>query len=471
VALAKASAPREVKLGELPASYRSVLALALSPNGTRLAIGRGNQIVIQNVAATDFPVLATFEPGRDVVRALAWSQDGKLLASGSFRQLTVWEAESQKQLWSVSSNLLGAVTALRFNGTNETLIAADAATAGKGWLRIFGAGDGKRVAAWQAHDDTIHDLALSPDGAFLATAGGDRLAKLWNLGSRKEAAQFEGHAGAVLGVAFNTNATELVTVSADKQLKVWDVKTRESVVNAGGKKHGFNSVVWSADGKTVVAADEDGGLIRYSDFKRHTGAQSSETARERELGRWSEPLNAVTVNSNSTRIFAGGQDGVVYAVNGEGKLLTKLASETTLAHDANLHSQESQGRASQSSARRAAHSSIETVVASERRHGEDTAALPSAVQGRTARNVSLKNSLAHEGGSTSFAPSFVRDVLPLLAKAGCMAGACPRKAGRPKRIQALGVQLRSEIGFPSDRQGRAGPAACFRPRPRKASSC
>src|SRR6185436_12513862 len=66
VALAKASAPREVKLGELPASYRPVLALALSPDGTRLAIGRGNQVIIHDVAVTNFPVLATFEPGRDV---------------------------------------------------------------------------------------------------------------------------------------------------------------------------------------------------------------------------------------------------------------------------------------------------------------------------------------------------------------------------------------------------------------------
>src|SRR5439155_5513019 len=119
------------------------------------------------------------------------------------------------------------------------------------------------------------DLAVSPDGRLLATASNDKLVKIWELETRKAVTQLEGHTGAVLGLGFNTNGNEIVTVSADKQLKVWDVTTHESVVTVSGKKHGFNAAAWSADGKMVVAADDNGALFSYTDFKRHTGEQSS----------------------------------------------------------------------------------------------------------------------------------------------------------------------------------------------------
>ncbi len=368
-ALAKAAAPREVTLTAMPLSYQPVFAIALSPDGARLAIGRGNRIVIHDCTATNFPILVEAEVHRDAVRSLAWSPDGQALASGSFREIKLWDASDLKEAWSISSDLLGQITALRFTPAGNSLIAADSLAAHTGWLRVFSADSGKSSARWQAHADTIFDLSVSPDGKQLATASGDKLVKVWELASQKEITQFE-HAGAVPGVAFGSNATEVVTVSADKQLKVWDLKTRETSVSARGKKHGFSAVAWSADGKRIVASDDDGALLSFTEFKRHSGAQSSDTATERKLGRWTESLHAVTLSKDAKLIAAGGQDGIVYVVKNDGKLLAKLEPS-------------------------AASSSLQNPT-------------------RTAKN--------------SAAPSFVRDVLPALAKAGCMAGSCHAKA-------------------------------------------
>src|SRR5437867_157231 len=85
--LAKAAAPRHVVLGPLPQSYQPVFALALSPDGRRLAIGRGNRIFLHELSETNFPLLVRVEAHSDVVRSLAWSPDGRLLASGSFREI------------------------------------------------------------------------------------------------------------------------------------------------------------------------------------------------------------------------------------------------------------------------------------------------------------------------------------------------------------------------------------------------
>ncbi len=362
--LSQAAAPRMVKLGALPASYEPVMALTLSPDGKRLAAGRGRELAVYSLESTNYPVLARVEAHGELVRALAWSPDGEFLASGSFRELKMWAVRSNEvQLqWSVSSNLLGRINALRFTPHGGAVIAADGAIAENGWLRVFGTPTGTPISAWRTDADVIYDLAVSPDGGLVATASGDKLVKFWELVSQKEVGQIEAHFGAVWGAAFNTNATELITVGADKQLKLWDVKARESVVTIL-RKHSFINVAWSGDGKTVVASDDEGRLTRFTNFKRHNGEQSSETASEKELGSWPEPLHSLALSSDASRIAAGGEDGMIYLVDGEGRLLHKFEP----------------------------------------------------------RGPKVFSSLAA-------GPSFVHDVLPMLARSGCMAGACHAKA-------------------------------------------
>jgi hypothetical protein len=74
----------------------------------------------------------------------------------------------------------------------------------------------------------------------------------------------------------------------------------------------------------IVAAADDGRLLAYTDFKRHSGMESSETAKERLVFRFSEPAQVVAVTHDAKRIYAGGHDGVVHVLSAEGKLLARL---------------------------------------------------------------------------------------------------------------------------------------------------
>ncbi|HEX7860550.1 MAG TPA: DUF1549 domain-containing protein [Verrucomicrobiae bacterium] len=366
-ALAKAAAPREVKLSEPPANYRPSLALALTGDGSRLAFARGNQIHLHDLSQTNLPLLASTKAHTDTIRSLAWSADGKLLASGSYKEVRIWDAQSLKEKSLINSNLSGRVTSLRFTPRGGALIVADSAVAESGWIRTFRLDQNsdslssREIAAWRAHDDTIHDLTLTADGGFLGSAGGDKIVRLWELVSQKETGRIEAHSDAVLGLAFNTNATQVLTVSTDKELKLWDVATGLSAVSIGPKNYGFNAVAWSTDGKTAVAVSDKGHIIRYSNFKLHTGAQSSDTGDERVLQSAGEPLHTVAISDDGSRIAAASAEGKVFVMDREGKSLKTFAPEDT-----------------------------PTI----------------------AMNV----------------PSFVRDVLPMMAKAGCMAGGCHAKA-------------------------------------------
>ena len=77
VALRGEKKERSVNLEPLPARYKPSLALALSPDGRWLAIGRGAEIFIHDTHRTNFPELAHFTAHPDAVRALAWSPNGQ----------------------------------------------------------------------------------------------------------------------------------------------------------------------------------------------------------------------------------------------------------------------------------------------------------------------------------------------------------------------------------------------------------
>ncbi len=369
-ALRQDPARAEVRWRPLPASYQPVLALALSPDGSRLAVGRGSRLVLYDLSVTNFPVSSETNTHRDVIRSLAWSPDGRRLASGSHGELHVRNAADLSLVWQAGSNLTSRVTALAFSPFGGALVAAESPPGNAAWVRVFAVENGNPLSAWPAHDDAINALAITPEGGRLATAGGDKLIKLWELVSQTEVARYEGHVGAVTGVAFNREATELFSLGGDKQIKLWDVKSRESVVSIVGRKYGLTAAAWSADGKTVVVADEDGRAYTFKDFKRHDGAQSSETASEKQLGRWDDALQTVAINTNGTRIVVGGQDGMVRVMDQDGKVQASLGPANKL---------------------------------------------PVAT---TPGNVVA---------AAEMTPSFVHDVLPALARVGCMAGSCHAK--------------------------------------------
>ena len=89
-ALAKASGPRDVKLSPIPANVHPVYAVAVTADGSHLAIGRGTHIQIFDLTSTNTVPIADWPAHGEFVRALAWSADGKHLASSSFREVATW---------------------------------------------------------------------------------------------------------------------------------------------------------------------------------------------------------------------------------------------------------------------------------------------------------------------------------------------------------------------------------------------
>ncbi len=311
-----------VQLRNLPFSYQPVLAVALSGDAKRLAVGRGNRILIHDLSATNKPVVGELSGAKDAIQSLAWSPDGKQLAAGEYRRIWLWDVANLKPIAELTNNLIGRVTALEFTPDGATLAVADGQVALTGMLHLWDVKEMKPVASWTAHKDTIFGLKISHDGKWLATASADKLAKLWDLKTQKEAAKFEGHMGHVLAVAFNNDDTSIATGSADKDIKIWDIKTKEKKINLNNRA-GVTAMAWTPDGKNLVSVSDDGTPKIFTEFQEHTGGERSRGAQEKSLNSVNETLYSVaTVDGKA--IYAGCHDGAVYVWGGEGKAPVKL---------------------------------------------------------------------------------------------------------------------------------------------------
>ena len=119
--------------------------------------------------------LRTLQGHADTVESVAFSPDGKTLASGS--------GDRTIKLWTV--------------------------------------GNGKELNTLK-YDDAVRSVAFSPDGKTLAGCS-FKISKLWDVASGKELHTLQSRSGWIYSVAFSPDGKTLASVSWDKIIELWDV--------------------------------------------------------------------------------------------------------------------------------------------------------------------------------------------------------------------------------------------------------
>jgi WD40 repeat protein len=237
--------------GRLLQRESSGRCFAFGPDGKTLATGGEDGGV--GLSRLDHPdeevpgdkprrrVPTIFKGHRQPVWSVAFSGDGRLLASASMTDPPAWK--------------------IRDDGRPEPPERSDPP---QGEVILWDASTGKELHRWKGASSCV---AFDPSGKRLAAArqGGDDgedVVVLWDTSTGKEVRRF----GPAISIAFSPDGTRLVGahgMAEVQEIQVWDVASGKAVLTLGGLGWGVPVVAFRPDGKQIAAAVP--GLVKLWD--------------------------------------------------------------------------------------------------------------------------------------------------------------------------------------------------------------
>ncbi|MBZ0288752.1 MAG: WD40 repeat domain-containing protein, partial [Anaerolineae bacterium] len=238
--------------GFLDGHSDSVYAIAYSPDGKLLASAGGEGSIFLWDTATRARTGLTLSEHSGSVFALAFSPDSKLLASaGSDGQILIWDVTTGARKEPRLSGHTATVEALAFNADGTILASAgEDAT-----IRLWDVSTGKQIGdnLYGSGGGLYYSLALSPDGSALAAGLQDGTVQLWSVAEQTLARTFTGeHYQAVYSLAFSPDGKSLASAGFDQKVVVWNVRDGTTRFDPIYDSAGVTSVQFSPDGKQLL---------------------------------------------------------------------------------------------------------------------------------------------------------------------------------------------------------------------------
>ena len=266
------------------ASYLPVGApatsVAFSPDGRLLASGADNNtVVIWDVRRRE-PLGEPLRGHGKAVTSVAFSSDRKLLAIASNDNTVIlWDLQRRRPIGTPLVGHNGAVTSVSFSPDGRVL----ASGSGDGTIRLWDSSRHEPLGRAMVNNTfTVDSLAFSPDGAMLAAGGLDAVV-LWDVRTRRPARRLAvrlavgGGVGATAdAVAFSPDGANLAAGMSNGVVELWDRGWRGQLIEPArqliepASSGAPAAVAFSPDGRSLAAAQQR--TITIWDIRRRRAA-------------------------------------------------------------------------------------------------------------------------------------------------------------------------------------------------------
>lgn len=267
--------------------FDSTTGLAVSREHGLVAWGGGNKVYVWDSAAA--ALLHVLEGHTSPVNEVAFSPDGRTLASCSNEEVKLWSARDGARLGNLTSPREQGVLEQGWNGSQSVSFSPDGKLLATGMLkvtmvkkneyketvgvRVWEAGSRRLLNTFELTQPQKVQLPPDPDGEKDApfwvrsvAFGPDGKTIAWDDGSTRvmlldrhtgNTRVLKGHAREIKSIAFSADGRRLVSASFDRTVKLWDVASGDTLHTMKGHQRRVTTARFSPDGRVVISGGVD----------------------------------------------------------------------------------------------------------------------------------------------------------------------------------------------------------------------
>lgn len=291
-------------------AFVGINSVAISPDCALLAVATEKEVHLWKVASGQ--LYAVFQGHTDLVWSVAFSPDGRSLASGSAdRTVRIWDLETlhYRQILEGHTNWVWSVA---FAPDGSALYSSSE----DGSIRQWELASASCRHIFRHSETTLFALAIDRSGALLAGGGGDGDITVWRTdtaevvqtlqSSQTQAPRSDGTAhpaaAEVLALAFSPDGTVLVSGGGDTIVRMWDVQTGRQIQMLAGHTRRVSAIEFVPDGKLLITGSYDGSLRLWE-------SQSGQLRQI--LHRHSQAVRAIAMGQDGHTLVSGSYDQTV----------------------------------------------------------------------------------------------------------------------------------------------------------------